>query len=82
MTDNDDLDFEEDEDLAGVGKMSRKEYLENLKKNDPEFYATMMESSDVMDLNSSGEEDTDEEEEDQERGGAIFQPPSELEVCS
>uniref|UniRef100_A0A0P4WBG0 Uncharacterized protein n=1 Tax=Scylla olivacea TaxID=85551 RepID=A0A0P4WBG0_SCYOL len=80
--DNDDLDFEEDEDLAGVGKMSRKEYLEKLKKSDPEFYATMMESSDVMDLNSSGEEDSEEEEEDQERGGAVFQPPSKLEVGS
>ena len=64
--------------------MSRKDYLEKLKQNDPEFYATMMESTDVMDLNSSGEEDSDEEEEeeDQERGGAIFQPPSQLEVCS
>ncbi|MPC17800.1 Nucleolar complex protein 2 [Portunus trituberculatus] len=86
LTDNDDLDFEEDEDLAGVGKMSRKQYLEKLKKNDPEFYATMMESTDVMDLNSSGEEDSEEEEEeeeeDKERGGAIFQPPSKLEVGS
>lgn len=80
-----DLDFEEDEDLAGVGKMNRREYLEKLKKNDPEFYATMMASSDIMDMNSSGEEeeeDDDEEEDDQERGGPLFEPPSHLEVCN
>lgn len=83
VLDNDDLDFEEDEDLAGVGNMSRKEYLEKLKKNDPDFYATMMQSSDVMDLNSSGEDDSEEEDEDdeEERGGAVFQPPEKLEVC-
>lgn len=76
-SDNDDLDFEEDEDLAGVGNMSRKQYLEKLKKSDPEFYATMMQSSDLMDLNSSGEDESEEEE----RGGAIFEPPDKLEVC-
>lgn len=84
ITDNDDLDFEEDEDLAGVGSMNRKDYLEKLKKNDPEFYATMMQSSDIMDLNSSGDEEDSEEEKDEdeeeERGGAIFQPPEKLEV--
>lgn len=59
--------------------MSRKEYLAKLKKNDPEFYATMMQSSDIMDLDSSGEEDSEEDEEE-ERGGAVFQPPDKLEV--
>ncbi|KAG0716011.1 Nucleolar complex protein 2 [Chionoecetes opilio] len=85
------LSLRKDEDLAGVGKLSRKKYLEQLKKSDPEFYATMMDSTDLMDMNSSGEEEEEEEEseeeeedeeEDAERGGAIFQPPSQLEVGS
>lgn len=78
IEDNDDLDFEEDEDLAGVGTMSRNQYLEKLKKSDPDFYATMMQSSDLMDLNSSGEDESEEEE----RGGAIFEAPDKLEVGS
>ncbi|KAG7153729.1 nucleolar complex protein 2 homolog [Homarus americanus] len=88
-TEDDDLDFEDDEDLSSVTKLNRKDYLETLKKNDPHFYDMMMQSSDVMDLRSSDEEDEtnileeeSSDEEDPERGGAIFQPPTKLEVDS
>ncbi|XP_071520446.1 LOW QUALITY PROTEIN: nucleolar complex protein 2 homolog [Panulirus ornatus] len=90
--DDEDNDFEEDKELAGAGGLNRKEYLEKLKKTDPDFYAAIMQSSEVMDQYSSDEEDENdidkeesssgEEEEDPQRGGAVFQPPAKLEVDS
>ncbi|XP_045619888.2 nucleolar complex protein 2 homolog isoform X2 [Procambarus clarkii] len=79
---DDEMDFDEGEDLSGVGNMTRKEYLEKLKKNDPEFYAAMMQSADVMGLQSSDEEDENDDEEDPEKGGSVFQPPAKLEIDS
>ncbi|XP_076056618.1 nucleolar complex protein 2 [Oratosquilla oratoria] len=69
---------DESEELDAPTKLSRKEYLEKLKKNDPDFYNTIMQSEDVMGLQSSDDEDDD----DDERGGKIFQPPEELEEDS
>lgn len=70
--------------------MSRKEYLEKLKKTDPQFYNMMMQAADELNLEDSEEEggkdidkdlsSDEEEEDDPERGGAIFQPPTKLEV--
>nr|XP_045619888.1 nucleolar complex protein 2 homolog isoform X2 [Procambarus clarkii] len=79
---DDEMDFDEGEDLSGVGNMTRKEYLEKLKKNDPEFYAAMMQSADVMGLQSTDEEDENDDEEDPEKGGSVFQPPAKLEIDS
>ncbi|XP_047472777.1 nucleolar complex protein 2 homolog [Penaeus chinensis] len=67
-----DLEEEEDEEMAQSTKMSQKEYLNKLKKSDPDFYQTMMQSSEVMDMQSSGDEEEDsdagEEEEDSDAG--------------
>jgi len=62
----DDESDEESEDMENAGSMSQKEYLEKLKKSDPTFYATLMQSKDVMELKSSDEE---EEEDDTGKEG-------------
>lgn len=70
-------DEDEDED-ADVGKLSQEEYLKKLKQCDPEFYATMMQSSEVLDMHSSDSEEElegDEEEDDPEREGGELEPP-------
>lgn len=69
--------------MKGAGNMTQKEYLDKLKKSDPQFYNMMMQASDELDLpGSDEEEDGDEEggEGDSERGGAIFQVPEKFEV--
>ncbi|XP_042867522.1 nucleolar complex protein 2 homolog [Penaeus japonicus] len=64
-------DEEDEEELAHSTKMSQKEYLNKLKKSDPDFYQTMMQSAEVMDMQSSGDEeegsDDEEEEEEEEK---------------
>ena len=66
------MELDNEDNLADVGKLSRDEYLQQLKKSDPQFYPTMMQSSDVMDLMSSSEEEGKKE-------GEIF-TPDKLEV--
>ncbi|KAK7019794.1 Nucleolar complex protein 2 [Halocaridina rubra] len=66
MEDLDDDSFDDDEEFASASKMSREEYLEKLKETDPEFYATLMQSSDLMDTKSSDEEEDDDDIESEE----------------
>ncbi|KAK4303489.1 hypothetical protein Pmani_024498 [Petrolisthes manimaculis] len=88
-----DDDFGEENYLAGKGRLSQEEYLKHLKQTDPEFYATMMESRDILDMHSSGSENEmegsekeddegDDEEYDPERGGAVLELPDKLEADS
>ena len=52
--------------MADASNMSQKEYLKKLKETDPEFYKTMMQSSEVLDMKSSDEEEESENEEEEE----------------
>lgn len=68
FAEEEDDDLGGDEDQSGVGKLSQEEYLKQLKQNDPEFYATMMESSEVLDMHSSDSEEELEGDEEEENG--------------
>jgi len=58
-----DSELEDEDDMENASSMSQKEYLAKLKKSDPTFYATLMQSKDVMELQSSDEEEEAEGEE-------------------
>lgn len=88
FAEEEDSDLGGDEDLSGVENLSRVDYLKQLKQNDPEFYATMMQSSEVLDMHSSDseeegegdEEENDEEQEDTEKEGGTLKPSDKKEV--
>ncbi|CAL4091138.1 unnamed protein product [Meganyctiphanes norvegica] len=63
-----DSEFDDEDEMENASSMSQKEYLAKLRKSDPTFYATLMQSKDVMDLKSSDEEEEEEEEIEQEEG--------------